>query len=134
MSSFFLGWGRTGTSTLQRALDILEFGPCHHMNRVIRLEDTEDANRLRLASWTRVFEANDIDGAIELLEGFASSVDYPANTFGARWLTPFPSAKLILTVRENAAKWYESASRTILPASEVGDFKPLFDRYDFKFC
>ena len=34
---FVLGWGRTGTSTLQRALEILGFGPCHHMNKVIVL-------------------------------------------------------------------------------------------------
>ena len=30
------GFGRTGTSSLQTALEILGFGPCYHMNQVLR--------------------------------------------------------------------------------------------------
>ena len=85
-------------------------------------------NENNLSKWTRVFENNDIDGAAELLEEYSSTVDYPANTFGPLWLTKFPNAKLILTVRANADEWYESASKTILPSSDMSGFKDLFDR------
>ena len=28
------GFGRTGTASLKRALEILGFGPCHHMEEI----------------------------------------------------------------------------------------------------
>ena len=45
------GWGRTGTNTLQSALEILGFGPCHHMFEVIVLGAPEAENRSRLSKW-----------------------------------------------------------------------------------
>ena len=78
--------------------------------------------------WAQIFENNDINGAAELLNDFNSTVDYPANTFGPLWLTKFPNAKLILTERSSADEWYESASKTILPSSDMSGFKDLFDR------
>lgn len=33
------GFGRTGTASLKRALEMLGFGPCHHMEEVMTNPD-----------------------------------------------------------------------------------------------
>ena len=96
----------------------------------------------------KAFEENSIEKAIQLLDGYKSTVDYPANTFGPKWLQKFPAqgykfhfrisdwaaltlmkdAKFILTIRESPEEWYKSASTTILPSSDSSNFKDLFDR------
>ena len=97
----------------------------------------------------KAFEENSIEKAIQLLDGYKSTVDYPANTFGPKWLQKFPAqgykfqlrtsdwsaltlmkdAKFILTIRESPEEWYKSASTTILPSSDSSNFKDLFDRW-----
>src|SRR4029453_19539850 len=60
-----------------------------------------------------------------LFAGYAATVDWPGAAFWRPLLAEFPSALVILTVRD-AQSWYDSVSRTIFrmfgdgPADEQG--------------
>jgi len=90
---------------------MLGFGPCHHMYEVRKSQQQVDRwHEVALGqtpNWERLFE------------GYASQVDWPASVYWKDLCAQFPNAKVILTDRDPEA-WYESISRTILPASEIG--------------
>ena len=46
------GFGRTGTTSLQKALEILGVGPCYHLNEIIDGPDEQVQVCLGLARWT----------------------------------------------------------------------------------
>ena len=57
------GFGRTGTDSMREALDILGFGPCHHMFAVNR-DETQKQRWRALAKgaapdWEALFEGYD---------------------------------------------------------------------------
>ena len=58
----------------------------------------------------KAFEENSVEKALDLLDGYNSTVDYPANTFGPKWLEKFPNAKFVLTIRESPEEWYREGS------------------------
>jgi hypothetical protein len=97
------GLGRTGTKSLQSALDRLGFGPCHHMSEVFAHPDSMqnwiDAGIGR-ADWDSIF-AN-----------YRSAVDYPTAAYWRELTAFYPDAKLIHTVRDPQA-WFESTQATI---------------------
>ena len=101
------GFGRTGTASLKRALEMIGFGPCHHMEEVIRhpaeVKTWEAAARGEKPDW-RIF-----------LRGWAATVDFPSSMYYSELIQAFPEAKVILTVRDPAS-WYRSMSQTIVPA------------------
>jgi hypothetical protein len=99
------GFGRTGTYSLKAALELLGFGPCHHMSEVI---DTPEQIRL----WGEA-EAGRPDFAT-IFAGFRSAVDFPVSAFWQDALAAFPEAKVILSDRD-PDDWYASFSQTILP-------------------
>jgi hypothetical protein len=98
------GFGRTGTASLQRALEILGFGPCYHMfevrNQPWRARAWRLAVRGKSSDWASIFE------------GFESTVDWPGCRFFAELADEYPQALVILTVRE-ARSWHHSCLRTI---------------------
>ncbi|QBD83361.1 sulfotransferase family protein [Ktedonosporobacter rubrisoli] len=98
------GWGRTGTSSLKQALEILGFGPCYHMSELSQrpqdLPYWEQALKGELQDWGKIFR------------GYRSTVDWPGCAFYESLLQAYPQAKVILTVRD-AQSWYESVCRTI---------------------
>lgn len=98
------GFGRTGTHTLNLALEMLGFGPCHHMEDVNRSEAQKQlfraAGRGEPVDWDVVYE------------GYKSAVDWPTAYFWRELAEHFPAAKVILTVR-NSEDWYKSARATI---------------------
>lgn len=97
------GLGRTGTMSMKLALEQLGFGPCFHM-----VEFMMDFSRL--PAWEGAASgAPDWDAAFE---GFAATVDYPGCTFWRELAEHYPSAKVLLTVRDPDA-WFESARSTI---------------------
>jgi hypothetical protein len=98
------GFGRTGTSSLKEALEILGYGPCYHMEDV-----AENPERIR--SWRAAAGPDPVDWD-EIFAGFESAVDWPAAAFWRELVSHYPDAKVILTVRDPAL-WYESAVRTI---------------------
>lgn len=105
------GFGRTGTHSLKRAIEVLGFGPCHHMYEVRRSPE-------QLDMWTEVSRGAHPDWG-KIFSGFRSQVDWPASCFWEELADHFPTAKVVLTVRDPDA-WYHSISRTILPSSELG--------------
>ncbi|MCB0665982.1 MAG: hypothetical protein KDC80_09185 [Saprospiraceae bacterium] len=99
------GWGRTGTESLKKALEILDFGKCYHM-----LELLKDGKRVKY--WEELIQNRNTDFE-QLFDGFQSAVDFPAAAFYKEFMQEYPEAKVILTYRD-PDKWYQSASKTIL--------------------
>lgn len=101
------GFGRTGTLTLKHALERLGFGKCYHMEELL-------ANPHHVEYWKPLFEGKEIDFDA-LFKGYQSTVDFPGYRMYKEIYKKYPSAKVILQVRE-PEKWYESALNTIYKA------------------
>jgi hypothetical protein len=102
-----VGLGRTGTASLKVALEQLGYGRCHHMLELFHRPADSARWQARAGG-----EAVSWD---ELLGGFRSAVDWPSVHFWRELVRDFPTAKVILTVREPEA-WYDSISNTIFKA------------------
>lgn len=98
------GFGRTGTKSLKTALELLGFGPCHHMFEVrqnpSQLPFWEAAARGEVMDWDAVFE------------GYNASVDWPSAAFWRELSDHFAAAKVLLSVRP-AEDWVKSIHATI---------------------
>jgi hypothetical protein len=123
------GLGRTGTMALKTALEELGFAPCHHMYEVI--QHPEQAQ-----FWERAARGEPVDWE-EVFAHYRASCDWPSCAFYKELAARYPSAKVILTLRDPHA-WYKSVCNTILPAMKgplvlpdgsrvgpPGDFAPL---------
>lgn len=109
------GFGRTGTASLKRALEILGYGPCYHMSEVI-------AQPHRVRQWLDVGEGRSADWDT-ILAGYESTLDWPAAAYWRELAGHYPDAKVVLTVRD-AERWYDSVSATIF-ASALAERRPL---------
>lgn len=99
------GFGRTGTDSMREALNLLGFGPCHHM-----FEVTD--NPLMKSRWRSFMESGAPDWP-SLFEGYRSGVDWPAAHYWRELMEVYPDAKVILTWRD-AESWWTSYEATIL--------------------
>lgn len=104
------GYGRTGTTSLKAALEMLGFTRCYHMIEVHR--DPSHVER-----WREAGHGASIDWEA-LFEGYAAAVDWPSCNFWQSQLEAFPEAKVILSERE-PDRWYDSVMNTIYPASRA---------------
>jgi hypothetical protein len=100
------GFGRTGTTSLKAALQELGFGPSYTLSEVFR--NPEHVRVWESASGPAGEEV-DWEG---FLAGYGVAVDWPACSFYEELMEAFPTAPVILTVRDPAA-WYESTRSTI---------------------
>jgi Sulfotransferase domain len=101
------GFARTGTTSLRRALETLDLGPCYHMSEVIQQPD-------RARQWLAVAEGG-ADARADwetIFEGYQSAVDWPVSAYWRELADHYPEAKIILTVRD-PDRWYDSAASTI---------------------
>jgi hypothetical protein len=98
------GLGRTATFSLKFALEHLGFGPCYHMTEVLA------AGRRNVPLWLAAVEGRPDWEAI--FDGFGSTTDYPACTYWRELAAYYPSAKVVLTVRDPDS-WFDSVSETI---------------------
>ena len=126
------GLGRTGTLSLKLALEQLGFGPCYHMTEVL-MEPSRGAGWVRAAEgpadWNAIFA------------GFESTVDYPGCAFWRELIQFYPTAKVLLSVRD-PQDWFDSTQATIfsdehnkpLVKSALAQFfsKTVFEQYDNK--
>ncbi|GJJ12919.1 hypothetical protein Clacol_007166 [Clathrus columnatus] len=103
-----LGLGRTGTTSLWAALDILGFGPAYHPMQ--SPNQTED-----WTAWAEILEGKDtsFEAFDRILRGYRSVVDSPVATMYKEVYAAYPNAKFILTVRD-PVKWGESIKETTL--------------------
>ncbi len=88
------GYPRTGTTSLQQALELLGFGPCCHMWELLKPE-----HAWRWLIWKRAFDGKSVDWE-KLFRGFASTVDAPGSFFWRKLAAAYPEAKVIMTVRD----------------------------------
>lgn len=100
------GFGRTGTSSLKRALETLGYGPCHHMDEVFK-------HPADLATWERACRGEKIDWKT-FMAPWGSACDFPSSLYYRELMEAFPDAKVVLTVRDSGS-WYASMRETIVP-------------------
>jgi hypothetical protein len=98
------GFGRTGTKSLQLALETLGYGKCYHMEALLRNPEGvnywTDANNETPVNWNALFE------------GYNSIVDFPGSMYYKELHNYYPDAKVILSVRDPES-WHQSALKTI---------------------
>ena len=99
------GLGRTGTTSLQVALDRLGLGPCFHMFDIV-------GDDRRLQQWERIVCDGERPDWAALFDGYTSAVDGPCAIHYRQISEAFPEAKVILTVRD-AESWYRSTYDTL---------------------
>jgi hypothetical protein len=105
------GLGRTGTKSLQSALDLLGFGPCYHMMEVF-------AHREVMPLWIAAGEGRADWEAI--FAGYRSAVDYPAAAYWRELALHYPEARVVHTIREPES-WFESTQATIFRPGGVAE-------------
>ena len=98
------GFGRTGTTSLEAALEQLGFGPCYSMQD--SLESPE-----QVEAWDAAARGEPVEWHA-LLKGYRSALDWPAASFYEELMEAYPGAKVILTIRDPES-WYESTMNTI---------------------
>ena len=106
LSVMGVGFMRTGTESLKIALEILGYGPCHHMKVVLSDPDQE-------ALWRRVVAGENIPWET-LYDGYNSAVDFPTVFYWRELTAHYPEAPLIMTVRSSES-WYASMEKSIFP-------------------
>jgi hypothetical protein len=108
MSLAVIGAGllRTGTTSLKAAVEILGFAPCYHG------EDSEAPQAWPL--WERALDHKTVDWD-EIFDGFAATTDVPGCLFYDELAKHYPSAKVVLTIREPNT-WFDSVQALLSPA------------------
>jgi hypothetical protein len=90
---------------MRQALNILGFGPCHHMFEVT-------SNPVMKSRW-RAFMTSGGPDWDALFEGYRSCVDWPAVHYWRELSAFYPDAKVILTWRDPDS-WWTSYEATLL--------------------
>jgi len=108
------GLGRTGTKSLQTALNTLGLGPCHHMLEVFTHPET-------MALWIEAGAGRPDWEAI--FADYHAMVDYPGAAFWRELADYYPDAKVLHSVRD-PDQWFDSTQATIFapgsPITQVG--------------
>ena len=98
------GFGRTGTRSLKEALEMLGFGPCHHMTEVFQ-------NPAQVDHWTALAEGREVDWET-VFAGYVAQVDWPGAHVWRELTVAFPDAKVLHSHRPPEI-WWGSFSKTI---------------------
>ena len=98
------GFGRTGTMSTKMALEMMGFGPCHHMVEVMGNPDQP-------AFWSDFVAGEDVDWTAVFAD-YTSQVDFPGAAVWPRLVAAFPDAKVLHTERPEG-EWWASYSKTI---------------------
>lgn len=110
------GFGRTGTMSLKQALEILGFGPCHHMEEVLSHPE-------QVAYWQAIAAKRAVDWN-EVFAGYRSQVDWPGAHVWRQLADAYPEAKVIHTMRPKE-QWLKSFSATIATLLNMYKEMPL---------
>jgi hypothetical protein len=102
------GLGRTGTASLQIALQQLLDGRCYHMIECFGHPE-------HVAIWHGAIKGEPTDWDA-LFEEYNAAVDWPACSFWRPLMEKYPDAPVLLSTRSSAETWWKSATNTILEA------------------
>lgn len=106
------GLPRTGTHSLQHALEQLLDGRCYHMREIPGHPfDLGDG-------WNRALAGETPDWD-QIFDGYIAAVDWPASMFWRELSKANPDALVLLSVRDSAETWWQSADETILPYARM---------------
>jgi hypothetical protein len=111
------GWGRTGTTSIKLALDQLGYR-CHHMAEVFQ-RPADPPRFLAVANGEQADWEN-------IYAGFRAAVDWPTCTFWRELADAYPTAPVLLSVRDPDG-WYESFRATIYHPVVNGVGNPEWD-------
>lgn len=100
------GFGRTGTGSMKRALEILGLGPCHHLDDLL-------AQPAQPPFWRAAAAGQAVEWR-QALAGFRSQMNWPGAFVWRELAEAFPQARLIHTVRHDE-DWWQSFSHTLAP-------------------
>ncbi len=113
------GLGRTGTNSLQLALQELLGAPCYHMLEVFGHPD-------HIALWHDAVNGKPPEWET-IMHGYRAAVDWPVCAFWRELAELNPDAVILLSTRANASEWWTSADNTIFQAmrGDPGDDNPM---------
>ncbi|KAI7236869.1 hypothetical protein KC330_g3463 [Hortaea werneckii] len=129
-----LGLSRTGTTSLQFALEKLGFAPCHGGIDVFRnpasREGFEEVFRNIISGKWKAGDAALSRHLRQLMQGYRSTTDMPLPYLSHETYAAYPNAKYILTIRPGGKdEWF----RSIIPISKW--HHPIsWHRYLYRFC
>jgi hypothetical protein len=111
------GLGRTGTNSLKLALERLLAGACYHTHEVVlnlhHVPLWQDAVRADDGHWDRIFA------------GYRATVDWPACRLWPQLMRKYPDALVLLSTRDTAEQWWDSASQTVFASMKRGPLPGL---------
>jgi hypothetical protein len=110
------GQGRTGTKSLQSALEELGFGPCYHGGDQVYAYRSPGWQL-----WLRALKGEPVSWD-EVFGTYRATVDSPGCLFYRELAAKYPSAKVILTVRDPDS-WFDSIHATFLSPQAIQYFK-----------
>jgi len=130
------GLSRTGTVSLQRALEILGQGPVWHMMTLFDLDlRTHLATMRKWMEVGRLYRerqsGNDTNKEArqtllrEILQGYNSFLDVPAIIHLEDLLEVFPEKKVVLSIRDSPEVWFNSYEKAVLPFARPSPWKDL---------
>ena len=94
----------------------------------------KDDMKEKLLQWADIGDMSGVEAgqaALNMLEqgGYHSSVDFPSSPLAVDMARANGKIKVILSVRDSAEVWYESARKTILNETGRSDIDAIFDRF-----
>tara|TARA_B110000116_G_scaffold192340_1_gene167287 strand:+ start:147 stop:878 length:732 start_codon:yes stop_codon:yes gene_type:complete len=97
------GWGRTGTRSLKFALETLNGKPSYHMQNILLTKrDAHLWHSLIFSDIDKIhFDWDDI------FKDYGACLDFPSCNYYKELMIAYPSAKIILTVRDDVS-WIKS--------------------------
>jgi hypothetical protein len=104
------GLPRTGTVSLAAALEQLLGGRSYHMREI-------PGHPFDLGpEWHRAL-AGEMPDWERLFDGYVVALDWPASMFWRELSEAYPDALVLLSLRDSAETWWQSAETTILPVA-----------------
>ncbi len=97
------GYGRTGTTSMKAALAVLGLSRCYHMDEIRKHPD-------HVPFWLAASRGEPVNWE-QFLGDYDATLDWPACDHWRALAYRYPSAKVLLTVRDPDA-WYESVMAT----------------------
>ncbi|KAK5127182.1 hypothetical protein LTR85_008543 [Meristemomyces frigidus] len=137
-----LGLPRMGTQSIADAVEQLGYRPVYHMRDVAKNGHQEAWKRLLDKKFAGPTASSDEVGAEELeqiLSPYSALADFPATIFAEELIRAYPTAKVVLLVRDEDA-WFKSMTETLWyqfsgpeQAKTTGPMRSLAETYH-RYC